>query len=355
MRSPATTSNPSRILPSLRFSPLPPSLHPEPLLFAPRADVRSRRPRPSLSSPRPSYLIPGLAVVLVGDRKDSETYVRSKKKACAEAGIESFGTDLPGTPPRRRCSRWSPPTTRTQRPRILVQLPMPDHINEERVLGAIDYEKDVDGFHPLNIGRLSQRGREPLRPVPRWHSPAPRAPASRLAGKEAVAVGRSNVVGTPAALLLQRRDATVTIVHSRTPNSEVVKRADIVIVAAVAWRWSRDPDRQRAVRAPPTLLVAIPRVSRTPSPTNRSIDRTEPTRIELTVEPSPHRRAVIDVGINAKMTRARSAGTAWWATLIRGVLRCGHITPVPGGVGPMTIAILLQNTLEGAMRAYGLK
>ena len=105
--------------------------------------------------------VPGLAVVLVGERKDSETYVRSKKKACAEAGIESFGTDLPGDATEDEvlavvAAYNADPNVHG----ILVQLPMPDHIDEERVLGAIDYEKDVDGFHPLNIGRLSQRGRE---------------------------------------------------------------------------------------------------------------------------------------------------------------------------------------------------
>ena len=166
--------------------------------------------------------VPGLAVVLVGDRKDSETYVRSKKKACEEAGIQSFGTDLPGDATEDEVlavvqAYNADPDVHG----ILVQLPMPDHIDEERVLGAIDYEKDVDGFHPLNIGRLSQRVREPLFVpcTPRWCIELLERTGVPIAGKEAVVVGRSNVVGTPAALLLQRRDATVTIVHSKTPNS----------------------------------------------------------------------------------------------------------------------------------------
>ena len=179
--------------------------------------------------------VPGLAVVLVGDRKDSETYVRSKKKACEEAGIQSFGTDLPGDATEDEVlavvqAYNADPDVHG----ILVQLPMPDHIDEERVLGAIDYEKDVDGFHPLNIGRLSQRGREPLFVpcTPRGCIELLERTGVPIAGKEAVVVGRSNVVGTPAALLLQRRDATVTIVHSKTPNSEeIVRRADIVIAA----------------------------------------------------------------------------------------------------------------------------
>ena len=160
--------------------------------------------------------VPGLAVVLVGARKDSETYVRSKKKACGEAGIESFGTDLPEDATEDEvlavvAAYNADPAVHG----ILVQLPMPPHIDEERVLGAIDYEKDVDGFHPLNIGRLSQRGREPLFTpcTPRGCIELLERSGVAIAGKEAVVVGRSNVVGTPAALLLQRRDATVTIVH----------------------------------------------------------------------------------------------------------------------------------------------
>ena len=244
-------------------------------------------------------------MVLVGERKDSETYVRSKKKACGEAGIASFGTDLPGDATEDEvlavvAAYNADPDVHG----ILVQLPMPDHIDEERVLGAIDYEKDVDGFHPLNIGRLSQRGREPLF-----------VPCTPRGCIELLVVGRSNVVGTPAALLLQRRDATVTIVHSRTPNSEeIVRRADIVIAAC---------GRREMVKG-------------------------------SWIKPGA---AVIDVGINAKDDPSKKRGYR----LVGDVdyEECakvaGHITPVPGGVGPMTIAILLQNTLEGATRAYGLE
>ena len=174
-------------------------------------------------------------MVLVGERKDSQTYVNAKKKACAEAGIDSFGTDLPGDATEEEVLKVvadynADPNVHG----ILVQLPMPDHIDEERVLGAISYEKDVDGFHPLNTGRLAQRGREPLFVpcTPRGCIELLERSGVEIAGKEAVVVGRSNVVGIPAAMLLQRRDATVTIVHSRTPNSEeIVRRADIVIAA----------------------------------------------------------------------------------------------------------------------------
>lgn len=259
---------------------------------------------------------PGLAVVLVGERKDSQTYVRSKKKACEEAGIESFGTDLPEDATEEEvlavvAAYNADPNVHG----ILVQLPMPKHINEERVLGAIDYEKDVDGFHPLNIGRLSQRGREPLFVpcTPRGCIELLERTGIPIAGKEAVVVGRSNVVGTPAALLLQRRDATVTIVHSRTPNpEEICRRADIVIAACgqmemVKGSW---------------------------------------------LKPGC---AVIDVGINAKDDPSKKLGYRLVGDVEydSAVEVAGHITPVPGGVGPMTIAILLQNTLEGAERAFG--
>ena len=218
---------------------------------------------------------PGLAVVLVGERKDSQDDVRSKKKACEEAGIASFGTDLPEDATEEEvlavvAAYNADPNVHG----ILVQLPMPKHIDEERVLSAIDYEKDVDGFHPLNIGRLSQRGREPLFVpcTPRGCIELLERTGVPIAGKEAVVVGRSNVVGTPAALLLQRRDATVTIVHSRTPNPEkICRRADIVIAACgqmemVKGSW---------------------------------------------LKPGC---AVIDVGINAKDDATKSVATAWSAT-----------------------------------------
>mmetsp|Transcript_2811 Transcript_2811/g.6838 ORF Transcript_2811/g.6838 Transcript_2811/m.6838 type:complete len:343 (-) Transcript_2811:275-1303(-) len=261
--------------------------------------------------------VPGLAVVLVGARKDSETYVRSKKKACAEAGITSFGKDLPVDATEDEvlavvAAYNADPDCHG----ILVQLPMPAHINEERVLGAIDYEKDVDGFHPLNTGRLSQRGREPLFVpcTPRGCIELLERSGIAIAGKEAVVVGRSNVVGTPAALLLQRRDATVTICHSRTPNpEEIIRRADIVIAAC---------------------------------------GKAEMIKGEW-LKPGC---AVIDVGINAKddPTKKRGYRLVGDVDFESCSKVAGFITPVPGGVGPMTIAILLQNCLEGALRTYGI-
>jgi 5,10-methylene-tetrahydrofolate dehydrogenase/methenyl tetrahydrofolate cyclohydrolase len=260
---------------------------------------------------------PGLAVVLVGERKDSQSYVRSKKKMCAEVGIRSEGTDLPEDATEEEVLKVvraynADPNIHG----ILVQLPMPKHINEERVLKEVSYEKDVDGFHPLNIGALSQRGREEPRFVPctpRGCIELLKRSNVEMNGKTAVVVGRSNVVGTPAALLLQRNDATVTVVHSRTKNpEEAIREADIVIAACGVTEYVQGS----------------------------------------WLKPGA---AVIDVGINAKDDATKKLG-------YRLVGDCdfesckkvaGKMTPVPGGVGPMTIAILLQNTLEGAARSYG--
>ena len=222
----------------------------------------------------------------MGERKDSQTYVRNKKKACDEVGITSFGTDLPesaseeevlqvggggcaakavGAASRRgdcartwggssgvlraRCAGVPTPISRTPcacaqavaaynaNPDvhgILVQLPLPKHISEQRVLDAISIEKDVDGFHPLNIGCLAMRGRQPLFVpcTPKGCLELLKRSGVQMSGKKAAVVGRSNIVGMPAALLLQREDATVTVVHSRTPDAEsICADADIIIAA----------------------------------------------------------------------------------------------------------------------------
>jgi 5,10-methylene-tetrahydrofolate dehydrogenase/methenyl tetrahydrofolate cyclohydrolase len=162
---------------------------------------------------------PGLAVVIVGERKDSQTYVRMKKKACAEVGIESFGLDMPATATQDEVlAAVQAFNANPDVHGILVQLPLPKHIDEQIILGAVSVDKDVDGFHPLNIGQLCMKGREPLF--------VPCTPAGciellvrtgvQIKGKRAVVVGRSNIVGMPVALLLNKRDATVTICHSAT-------------------------------------------------------------------------------------------------------------------------------------------
>lgn len=256
---------------------------------------------------------PGLATVLVGDNPASHTYVRAKRKASAEVGIESFGHELPATASQAEVEDLvgklnEDPSVHG----ILVQLPLPAGLDEEAVLKAISIEKDVDGFHPLNIGRLAQKGRDPLF-VP--CTPAGclvllKKSGAQLEGANAVVVGRSNIVGMPAALLLVKENATVTICHSRTKDLAGVCRSADVLIAAIG--------RPRMIKG-------------------------------SWIKPGAH---VIDVGIN----RVEDSSTKSGYRLVgdvdfdEAVEVAGAITPVPGGVGPMTIALLLQNTLRSASR-----
>jgi len=249
---------------------------------------------------------PGLAVVLVGENPASRVYVRNKGRACADVGLHSEQHDMPGT------STEAEVLERVRRlnadPRIhgiLVQLPLPAHISGERVLHAIAPEKDVDGFHPFNVGLLATG--HPLF--------APCTPAGVMVmldregidpqGRHAVVVGRSNIVGKPMALLLLQRNATVTICHSKTRDlGEVTRQADILVVAI---------GRARAVDG----------------------DMVKPGAV------------VIDVGIN-RLPDGKLAGDVDFQSVLG---RASHLTPVPGGVGPMTIAMLLVNTVTAAERA----
>jgi 5,10-methylene-tetrahydrofolate dehydrogenase/methenyl tetrahydrofolate cyclohydrolase len=256
---------------------------------------------------------PGLATVLVGDNPASHTYVKGKRKASAEVGIESFGYELPATASQIEVEDLVGKLNADPKVHgILVQLPLPTGLDEESVLKAISIDKDVDGFHPLNIGRLAQKGREPLF--------VPCTPAgclvllkkvgAQLAGANAVVVGRSNIVGMPAALLLVKENATVTICHSRTKDLPAVCRSADVLIAAIG--------RAEMIRG-------------------------------SWIKPGAY---VIDVGIN----RVEDATTKSGQRLVgdvafaEAVEVAGAITPVPGGVGPMTIALLLQNTLRSASR-----
>ncbi|MEP7289815.1 MAG: bifunctional methylenetetrahydrofolate dehydrogenase/methenyltetrahydrofolate cyclohydrolase FolD [Chloroflexota bacterium] len=260
---------------------------------------------------------PGLAAVLVGENPASQTYVSMKRKACAEVGIESFGFELPTDASQAEVENLVRDlNARPDVNGILVQLPLPPQLDEARILSAVSLEKDVDGFHPINIGRLAQRGREPL-----FVSATPAGVmrlldeiAVQLEGANVVVLGRSNIVGMPVALLLVRRDATVTICHSRTrdlPN--VVRQADVLIAAVgrphmVKGDWIK----------PGAVIIDVG--------TNRISDPTAPKGS----------RIVGDVDFAAAKEVA------------------GAITPVPGGVGPMTIAMLLQNTFRSAEMALGL-
>jgi len=262
-------------------------------------------------------VVPGLAAVLVGERKDSQTYVRMKKKACAEVGIKSIGVDLPADVSQEALiARVRELNADPEVDGILVQLPLPDHINEEAVLAEIDITKDVDGFHPINIGRLSMKGRHPLFVpcTPRGVIELLDRTGVEIEGKNAVILGRSNIVGLPVSMLLLHRNATITICHSRTKNlPEVTRRADILIAA---------------------------------------IGRAEMVRGDW-IKPGA---AVIDVGVNAvdDATRKRGYRLVGDVNFEEAKEVAGYITPVPGGVGPMTIAMLLKNTLDGRKRRLGL-
>ena len=250
---------------------------------------------------------PGLAVVLVGEDPASSVYVRSKGKATREAGMESIEHRLPADVPAEQLLALV--ATLNADPAIdgiLVQLPLPKHIDEQAVIAAIDPDKDVDGFHPINAGRLATGlpGFVPCTPfgcVLLLKSVLP-----SLSGLEAVVVGRSNIVGKPMAQLLLRESCTVSVVHSRTKDVPAhVRRADIVVAA-----------------------VGIPQMIKG--------DWLKPGA------------TVIDVGINRTET-----GLVGDVDFASAVAVAGAITPVPGGVGPMTIACLLRNTLVSAGRREG--
>lgn len=262
--------------------------------------------------------VPGLAAVLVGERKDSQTYVRMKKKACAEVGIASFGYDLPADIGQDELRRLVEELNANPDVHgILVQLPLPSHIDEETILGAISIEKDVDGFHPLNIGRLSMKRREPLFVpcTPKGCIELIERSGFTIEGKRAVVLGRSNIVGLPAAMLLLHKNATVTICHSRTRDLPSIVREAEILVAAVG--------RAEMVRG----------------------DWVRPGAV------------VIDVGVNAVDDPNDPRGYRLVGDVAFDEVKevAAAITPVPGGVGPMTIAMLLRNTTDAAMRALGMK
>ncbi|MFM7403988.1 MAG: bifunctional methylenetetrahydrofolate dehydrogenase/methenyltetrahydrofolate cyclohydrolase FolD [Erythrobacter sp.] len=258
---------------------------------------------------------PGLAVVLVGDDAASQVYVGAKAKACEEAGIASFEHRLPPTTSAAALLALIEQLNGDpQVDGILVQLPLPAGLDEQAVIAAIDPDKDVDGFHVINAGRLSvgQPGFVPCTPLGCLMLLQDRL--GDLSGLEAVVLGRSNIVGKPMAQLLTDAHATVTIAHSRTRNlPEVVRRADIVVAA---------------------------------------VGRAEMVRGDW-IKPGA---TVIDVGINrlppeAGKAKGRLVGDVAFAEALE---VAGAITPVPGGVGPMTIAVLLRNTLVAAYRDAGL-
>jgi methylenetetrahydrofolate dehydrogenase (NADP+)/methenyltetrahydrofolate cyclohydrolase len=262
---------------------------------------------------------PGLATVLVGDDPASHQYVRMKGRAADRAGFHSTQITLPGDTPHDELLGVVEGLNADPRIHgILVQLPLPDQIDEDQIIHAIDPAKDVDGFHPVNVGKLAIGDEDIL---------APCTPAGIVemlvrngydpSGKHVVVVGRSNIVGKPLALLLLRKsrggNATVTVAHSRTPDlAAVVREADIVVAA---------------VGRPNTVTADMVREG----------------------------VVVIDVGSNRIDDPSDERGYSWVGDVdFEGVSEVAEaITPVPGGVGPMTITMLLKNTLEAARRMAG--
>jgi len=256
---------------------------------------------------------PGLATVLVGEDPASAVYVRSKNRATAEAGMASFAHNLPDTTSEDDLLQLVIELNADDRvDGILVQLPLPKQINERRIIETVDPAKDVDGFHPVNAGRLAS-GLPALTPcTPFGCLYLLKQELGDLSGLDAVVVGRSNIVGKPMAQLLLGENATVTIAHSRTRRlDEVVRRADIVVAA---------------------------------------VGRAEMVRGDW-LKPGS---TVIDVGINRLPSSDGKGRLVGDVAFDEAAEVAAAITPVPGGVGPMTIAMLMRNTLVAAHRRVGL-
>lgn len=250
---------------------------------------------------------PGLAVVLVGDNQASRTYVRNKQKRTEEAGMKSVLIELPETVSEEKLLEVVEElNTDDTIHGILVQLPLPKHISEEKVIDTISYDKDVDGFHPVNVGNLFI-GKDSFVPcTPAGIIELIKSTGTQIEGKRAVVIGRSNIVGKPVAQLLLNENATVTIAHSRTKNlPEVAKEADILVVATGLAEFVKK-------------------------------EYIKPGAI------------VIDVGMDRDKNN-KLCGDVDFDDVIE---VAGFITPVPGGVGPMTITMLLANTLKAAKRIW---
>jgi methylenetetrahydrofolate dehydrogenase (NADP+)/methenyltetrahydrofolate cyclohydrolase len=261
-----------------------------------------------------SHVTPGLAVVLVGEDPASQVYVRSKTRQTLEAGMRSFDHTLPAaTTADELLGLVHRLNVDREVDGILVQLPLPTHIDAQRVIDAIDPGKDVDGFHPLNAGHLLTGARGLVPCTPAGALMLIRSGRDELAGLEAVVVGRSNIVGKPMAQLLLAESCTVTVAHSRTRDLPAVCRRADILVAAVG-----RPEMVRGDWVKPGAIVIDVGINRVPSPGGGQT------------------RLVGDVAFG----EAREIA--------------GAITPVPGGVGPMTIACLLRNTLVAACRRRGL-
>ncbi|ALC89992.1 5,10-methylene-tetrahydrofolate cyclohydrolase [Bacillus sp. FJAT-18017] len=249
---------------------------------------------------------PGLAVILVGDNHASRTYVKNKEKACNEAGINSFMFELPASISQEQLLEKISELNHDEKVHgILVQLPLPAHIEEKTVIEAIAPNKDVDGFHPINIGRM-MTGQDAFLPcTPYGILVLMEEIGLEITGKHVVIVGRSNIVGKPAGQLFLNKNATVTYCHSRTKDLEFHTRQADILVSAIG--------KPNFIRASHIKEGA----------------------------------AVIDVGIN-RNEAGKLCGDVHFEEVAE---KAGYITPVPGGVGPMTITMLLFNTLKAASQS----
>lgn len=267
-----------------------------------RADIASR----VAQLKEESGVAPGLAVIIVGNDPASQVYVRNKKKACEEAGMYSVVIEMPEDTTQEALMEQIETLKENDRIHgILVQLPLPAHLDEEAVIAAIPPEKDVDAFHPINTGKIMIGNYDFLPCTPAGVMKLLEHEGVEISGKECVVVGRSNIVGKPQAMLLLHANGTVTICHSKTRNlAEITRRADILVVAIGKANYITG-------------------------------DMIKPGAV------------VIDVGMN-RPAGGKLCGDVDFASCSA---VAGAITPVPGGVGPMTITMLLENTLTAAKKA----
>ena len=270
-------------------------------------EVRHSVRKEALDFKEKTGIVPGLAVILVGEDPASQVYVGRKAKACAEVGFLSREYKLSADTSEAKLLNIISELNADQVIHgILVQLPLPKHIHTDKIIAAIDPQKDVDGFHPYNVGGLVSGNPLFVPCTPRGIMELISRTGIELSGKEAVVVGRSNIVGKPMALLLLAQHATVTICHSRTKDLPAVTRRADVLIAAVG--------KPHMIKANMVKEGAV----------------------------------VIDVGVN-RLENGKLAGDVAFDEV---AAKASFITPVPGGVGPMTIAMLMKNTLDAAIRRY---
>lgn len=273
------------------------------------AEIREEIKRDVETFKTRSGVVPGLAVVIVGNDPASKVYVRNKRLACEAAGMYSEVHELPEDTTREELLSLVEKLNKDEKIHgILVQLPLPKHLDDKEVINAIDPKKDVDAFHPINVGKIMIGDYDFLPCTPAGVMALLERSGIEVSGKECVVVGRSNIVGKPQAMLLLHANGTVTICHSRTKDlASVTRRADILVVAiGKADFIGGDMVKDGAV--------------------------------------------VVDVGMNRR-TDGKLTGDVDFASVEP---KASYITPVPGGVGPMTITMLLKNTLKAAQK-YGKK